>query len=150
LREKQKARRIFGLSERQFRKYFELASKTKGSTGGKLMEYLERRLDNVVYRLSIAPSRAASRQMVRDGHVLINGKKVNIPSYLVSKDEVIGIKEKSLERVKAAVEKAGEKTVPAWMSFDKEKIEGKVLSIPRREEMDAIIEENLIVEFYSR
>lgn len=150
LREKQKARRIYGLSERQFSNYFEKASKMKGATGTKLLELLERRLDNVTFRMTAAASRTAGRQMVRHGHVLVNGRKVNIPSFCVSLNDIISINEKSKETVKKGIEKMGERNAPAWLTFDAEKLEGKIVSIPQREDIDALIEEHLIVEYYSR
>lgn len=150
LREKQKARRIYGLSERQFRHYFALASKSKGSTGEKLMELLERRLDNVVWRMGLAASRNQARQMVRDGHLAVNGRKVNIPSFSVKTGDMINVKEKSRPSMKKIVEGMKEKTGPAWLSFNKDTLEGKVMNIPQRSEMDSLVEERLIVEFYSR
>ncbi|MEK7376116.1 MAG: 30S ribosomal protein S4 [Candidatus Margulisiibacteriota bacterium] len=150
LREKQKAKSIFGLSEKQFRNYFEAASISKSSTGEKLLELVERRLDNVVFRLSMASSRQEARQLVRNGHVKVNGKKVNIPSFCVKLNNSIGIKDKSKERIKLTSEKLAEKPVPSWLSLDRENLEGSVVAYPKREEMDTLIAENLIVEFYSR
>lgn len=150
LREKQKAKRIFGLSERQFRKYYEMASSVKGSTGDTLMRLLETRLDNVIYKISLAASRSQARQFVNSGHIAVNGKKVDIPSFAVAEGDVITVKEKSQPFVKTVLEKAGERTVPAWLSFDADKMEAKVVAMPKREEMDALIAEHLIVEFYSR
>lgn len=150
LREKQKARSIYGLGERQFRHYFATASKTKGDTGTKLMELLERRLDNVIWRMAIAESRAQARQMVRNGHIRVNGKKVNIPSYSVKAGETVTVKDKSAEFVKKIVEKIKDRTQPAWLTLDRDKLEGRVVSIPKRDDIDALIEERLIVEFYSR
>ena len=150
LREKQKAKRIFGLSEKQFRNYFEAASISKSSTGEKLLELVERRLDNAVFRLTLASSREEARQLVRNGHVRVNGKKVNIPSFCVKLNDLIGIKDKSKERITLSSDKLAEKPVPSWLSFDREKLEGSVVSYPKREEMDTLIAENLIVEFYSR
>ncbi len=150
LREKQKARRIYSLSERQFRHYFEIAAQSKGSTGEKLLELLERRLDNVLWRLGVAASRAEARQIVRNGHILVNGKKVNIPSFSVKTDNVITVREKSKGFVKAIIEKLKDRTVPSWLVLDSEKLEGKIVSVPKRSDIDALIEEQLIVEFYSR
>ena len=150
LREKQKAKRIFGLSEVQFRNYFELASKSKTSTGEKLLELVERRLDNVVFRLAMASSREEARQLVRNGHITVNGKKVNIPSFCVKVNDVIGVKELSAGKMKVRLEKLSERQAPSWLSYDSEKMQGQVMSYPRREEMDTLISENLIVEFYSR
>ncbi len=150
LREKQKARRIYGIGERQFRKYFEIANKTKGNTGGKLLELLERRLDNVLWRMGAARSRAEARQNVRNGLLQVNGRKVNIPSFQVKTGDTLTFKEKFAASLKKILEDIKDKAVPGWISFDPDKLEGKVISIPRREEIDALIEEHLIVEFYSR
>lgn len=150
LREKQKARRIYGISERQFRRYFENASTAKGSTGEKLLELLERRLDNVIWRSGLASSRYEARQIVRNGHVLINGKKVNIPSFTVKQGDLISVKEKSHEFIKKIIESIKDRTAPGWITMDTEKLEGKVNAIPKRDDIDALIEERLIVEFYSR
>jgi len=149
LREKQKARRIYGLVERQFANYFERASARKGATGEKLLELLERRLDNVIYRLGFATSRQAARQMVRNGGVLVNARKVNIPSFEVKIGDMVGISPKIVTLAKAALEKFPDRQTPSWLSLAGE-VEGKVLSIPRRDEIDIAIEENLIVEYYSR
>jgi len=149
LREKQKARRIYGLVERQFANYFERASARSGATGEKLLELLERRLDNVVYRLGFATSRQAARQMVRNGGVLVNGRKVNIPSFEAKANDAIRISPKIESLAKAALEKFPDRQTPSWLSLSGE-VEGKVLSIPRRDEIDIAIEENLIVEYYSR
>jgi len=150
LREKQKARRIYGLSERQFRNYFTLASKSKGSTGEKLMELLERRLDNVVWRMGLSASRGQARQVIRDGHLRVNGKKVNIPSYCVKTGDKINVKERSIAALKKIVEGLKEKNAPAWLTLNKEALEGQMVNIPKRSEMDSLVEERLIVEFYSR
>ncbi len=150
LREKQKARRIYGIGERQFRKYFEIAKKSKGNTGGKLLELLERRLDNVIWRLGAARSRSEARQMVRNGLVRVNSTKVNIPSFQVKEGDVITFKEKFVNSLKKIVESIKERIVPNWLSFDKDNLQGKVISIPKREDIDALIQEHLIVEFYSR
>ncbi|MFH1386667.1 MAG: 30S ribosomal protein S4 [bacterium] len=149
LREKQKARRIYGLGERQFANYFERASKRAGATGEKLLEFLERRLDNVVYRLGFATSRQAARQMVRNGGILVNGKKVNIPSYEVVADEAIMVAPKVAKLAKEALEKFPDRVLPAWIALSGE-VEGKVISMPKRAEIDTAVEENLIVEYYSR
>jgi small subunit ribosomal protein S4 len=152
LREKQKAKRIYGVLERQFRKYYKMAEKMKGVTGENLLQLLERRLDNVVYRLGLASSRAEARQLVRHGHFQVNGRKVNIPSYLVDVGDVITVKEKSRnsKRIKELVERAQDRTVPDWLQIDYEKLEGKVIELPTKEHIDIPIEEHLIVEFYSR
>lgn len=144
LREKQKARRIYGLVERQFVKYFERASRGEG-----LLELLERRLDNVVYRLGFATSRQGARQMVRNGGILVNNRKVNIPSYEVGPGEMIKVSPKIMPLAKSALEKFPDRVTPAWLSLTGE-AEGKVLSLPKREGIDTLLEEHLIVEYYSR
>lgn len=147
LREKQKAKRTFGLLERQFRKYFEMANKSKDSTGETLLKLLETRLDNVVYKLGFAVSRAFARQIVSHGHVLVNGKKVTIPSYKVSPGETIALQAKLMDniQVKKSLE---EVTLPEWLVRSVNT--GKVLKYPSREEMEQSINEQLIVEYYSR
>lgn len=150
LREKQKARRTYGLSERQFRSYFEKSLKWKGVTGEKLLELLERRLDNVIYRLGISASRAQARQLVRHGHIKLNGKKVDIPSYQVKTGDVINVKESTIARIKAVLEKAAEKKLPKWLSLNEGELMGKVKSMPKREDISEPITESMIVEFYSR
>jgi small subunit ribosomal protein S4 len=149
LREKQKARRIYGLGESQFARYFEFAARRKGDTGEKLFQALERRLDNVVYRLGFATSRQAARQMVRNGGLQVNGKKVNIPSYEVKADEAIKVVPKIVPLAKLALEKFPDRVLPAWLSLTGE-AEGKVLNLPKREDIDVSLEVNLIVEYYSR
>ena len=152
LREKQKARRVYGVLERQFRGYFDKATRQKGMTGENLLRLLERRLDNVVYRLGFAASRAEARQMVTHGHITVNGKRVNIPSYLVNVGEVISIKESSrdIPRIKEMAEIIKDRTVPAWLSLDVNTLSGTVIKLPAREEIQVPIEEQLIVEKYSR
>jgi len=150
LREKQKARQIYGIAERQFESYFDKAEKGKGVTGENLLALLERRLDNVIYRLGFATSRSAARQLVRHGHINVNRKKVNIPSYQVRVGEAISIGEKSKERVKKLIEAASERKPPAWLSLDEGKLEGKIVRVPMREEIDTLIEEHMIIEYYSR
>jgi len=150
LREKQKAKRTYGVSERQFKNYFERALKWKGVTGEKLLELLERRLDNVIYRLGIASSRAQARQLVRHGHVVLNDKKVNIPSLSVKAGDVIKVKEGISTKVRANMEKAGERTPPKWLSFNASALEGKIESMPERSDIGEPITESMIVEFYSR
>lgn len=152
LREKQKARRIYGVLETQFRNYFEKAEHQKGVTGENLLRLLERRLDNVVYRLGFAGSRVEARQLVRHGHFSVNGRKVNIPSFLTKVGDVIVINEKSRDtnRIKELVEQAARKAAPAWLELDVDQFIGKVVAIPSREEIDVPIEEHLIVELYSR
>ena len=149
LREKQKARRIYGLTERQFENYFNKASEVKGATSEKLLEYLERRLDNVVYRLGFASSRSTSRQIVRHGHILVNGKKVDIPSFQVKVNDAIKAGPKMEKSVKELQEKFADKVPPVWLSLTSE-LEGKVVAIPKREEIDTVLEDHLIVEYYSR
>ncbi len=150
LREKQKARRIYGLNEKQFRGYFEKADKKTGATGEVLLQLLERRLDNVLYRLSLCASRQLGRQWVHHGLLKVNGKKVDIPSYQVKIGDVIVLKDKYQEKVKKSREGMEEKVVPAWLTFDEAVLEGKVLALPSREDIEGGIQENYIVEFYSR
>lgn len=152
LRAKQKTRRYYGVLEKQFRGYFDAAAASKGITGEELLKTLETRLDNVVYRLNLATSRAEARQLVIHGHYTVNGKKVNIPSYIVKAGDVIAVKDKSKssEKFKAITEIAGSKVVPAWLQADKENLMGKVVSLPTRDEIDLQVNETLIVEFYSK
>mgnify|MGYP001017079960 FL=1 len=152
LREKQKAKRFYGILERQFRKYFEMAVRRKGVTGENLLQILETRLDNVVYRLGLATSRPEARQLVRHGHFALNGKKVNIPSMLVAPGDVITVREKfrGSDKVKSVLDIAGGKVVPEWLEFDSENLTGKVVRLPSREEIDLPIREHLIVELYSK
>lgn len=152
LREKQKAKRIYGVLESQFKRYFEMARKMPGNTGENLLSLLERRLDNVVYHLGFATSRKTARQLVSHGHILVNGKKIDIPSYLVSVGDVITIKEKMKENifVKESFEKKRPEDVPSWLSLNKEKWEGKVVRLPLREDVSHPIKESLIVELYSK
>lgn len=153
LREKQKARRVYGVLEKQFRKYFTMADRQKGVTGENLLQLLERRIDNVVYRLGFAESRPQARQVVLHGHVLVNGKKVNIASFLVKPGDVISIKEtsRSLAQIKEMREAgASDKLIPKWLTLDAENASGKVEALPQREDVDLTLEEHLIVELYSR
>ena len=152
LREKQKARRYYGILEGQFRHYFELAEKKQGITGENLLSILETRLDNVAYRLGIGTSRAEARQLVRHGHVLVNGKKVNIPSFLVSVGDVITLKEASRgsEKIKAVLEATSGRAVPKWLDYNRDTLEAKVIAAPAREDIDLEIAEHLIVELYSK
>ena len=152
LREKQKVKRIYGLLEGQFRLAFARANSRKGITGANLLEELERRLDNVAFALGFAASRAQARQLVRHGHVTIDGKKVSIPSYRVNKGEVVAIKEKSRsnEQIKASVEPARARGVPAWLDLTPESFSGKVVELPKREDIKLPIQEQLIVELYSK
>ena len=151
LREKQKAKRAYGVLENQFHHYFEEADRQKGITGENLLITLERRLDNVVYRLGFGVSRPQARQIVRHGHIRVNGKKVDIPSYLVKAGDVISIREKSAEadRFKAMREGTG-KVIPQWLTIDAANLTATVAAMPKREDIDLTIQENLIVELYSR
>ena len=152
LREKQKARRYYGVLESQFSKYFEMAMKSKGHTGETLLALLESRLDNVIYRLGFAMSRPEARQLVRHGHFIVNGKKVNIPSYLVKPGDVITLREKSrgLEKFKVVIETNASRVPPKWLDYNKNTLEAKVVSTPTKEDIDLPIEEHLIVELYSK
>ena len=152
LREKQKTRSYYGVGEKQFRKYFEMASNKKGITGENLLQILESRLDNVVYRLGYGVSRAEARQMVNHSQFEVNGKKVNIPSYLVKVGDVITVREikKDNKTIKANVEANSVRPVPAWLEKDNEKLSGKVIRLAAREDIDIPIEEHLIVELYSK
>ena len=150
LREKQKAKRFYGLSETQFRNLFDKADKKSGITGENLLTMLESRLDNVVFRLGFASSRKEARQLVTHGHFTINGKKATIPSMEVKEGDVVAVKAKSTESPKFKEIKDMEITVPAWLSVDTDKLEGKVLSLPTREQIDAPVAEHLIVELYSK
>ncbi len=152
LREKQKARRIYGILERQFRNYFEKAEKQKGITGERLLVLLERRLDNVVYRLGLADSRNQARQMVRHGHFTVNGRRVNIPSFLVKANDVVAVHESSKDSpiFKAVAEELGKKSLPAWLEVNVADMSGTVMRYPTREEIDVPIQEHLIVELYSK
>lgn len=152
LREKQKLRRIYGILERQFRRYFAEAERRPGITGELLLQLLERRLDNVVWRLGLASSRAQARVLIGQGHFTVNGKRVSIPSYLVRVGEKIGVHEKSrrLAPIVAAAEKAGGRRVPSWLQVEGDAMEATVISLPTREEIDTQVEEELVVQFYSR
>jgi small subunit ribosomal protein S4 len=151
LREKQKLRRIYGVFETQFKTYFQQAAKTKGVTGVRLLQLLEARLDNVVYRLGFATARKEARQMVRHGHIAVNGRKVTIPAYQVRVGDVIGPtgRGKDHPRVKELAA-TGLRTLPSWLEFSTERLEGRVLAMPAREEIDVPVQEQLIVEYYSR
>lgn len=150
LREKQKAKRFYGLQETQFRNLFDKAERQKGITGENLLIMLETRLDNVVFRLGFAASRKEARQLVTHGHFTVNGKKVNIPSYEVGAGDVIKIKEKSTSSPKFREIRDMNITVPEWIAVDVEKLEGKVLAMPTREQIDTPVAEHLIVELYSK
>lgn len=152
LREKQKVKRIYGILENQFRLYFEEAERLKGVTGENLLRLLELRLDNIVYRMGFGDSRKEARQLVRHSHFTVNGKKVNIPSYQVSLNDVIAVKptSKASEKFKALAEEAAAKTPPQWLSVNAEMMEARVVALPAREDIDIPIQEHLIVELYSR
>ena len=152
LRMKQKARRYYGVLESQFHHYFEIAESKPGVTGENLLRLLESRLDNVVYRLGWASSRAEARQLVVHGHFQVNGHRVDIPSYLVRAGEVISIcdKSRSSEKIKAVLEANASRPKPKWLDLNGDTLEAKVLNLPSREEIDVPIEEHLIVEFYSK
>ena len=152
LREKQKAKFIYGVLEKPFRNYFKKAQKQSGQTGANLMIILETRLDNVIFRLGFARTRREARQIVGHKHVLVNGKQVNIPSYLVSEGDVIEIKEscKGSQRYKDILEVTGGRTFPAWLEVDQENLKGEVKELPKRDEIDVPVDEMLIVELYSK
>ena len=152
LREKQKVKRYYGILEKQFEGYFEMASKRQGKTGENLLSILESRLDNVVYRLGFAMSRAEARQLVRHGHFTVDGKKVNIPSFLVKPGMVIALKEgsRSLEKFKANVEANMFRQPPKWLDYDANTLTAKVAAAPARDDIDLPVEEQLIVELYSK
>ncbi|MFA5523664.1 MAG: 30S ribosomal protein S4 [Tissierellales bacterium] len=151
LREKQKVRRYYGISEKQMRKYFGIADKTTGITGENLLKFLELRLDNVIFRLGLATSRAEARQLVTHGHFKINGKKVDIPSYLISIGDTIEVKEGSKSSPKfKELQEGFQGNVVQWLQMDIENMLGKVISMPSREDIDLPIQEHLIVELYSK
>ena len=151
LREKQKAKRAYGVMEGQFHRYFETAERQKGVTGENLLVLLERRLDNVIYRMGFGASRAQARQIVRHGHILVNGKKVDIPSFLVEANDVITVRAKSAEQdhFKALREGTG-RVAPKWITVDSENLKATVNALPAREDVDLTLQEHLIVELYSR
>ena len=152
LREKQKVKRIYGILEQQFRKYFHEAERRKGITGENLLILLERRLDNVVYSLGFASSRAQARQLVRHGHITVDGKKTTIPSYQLKPGQEVAVKDGSRknEQIRASVETARGRGVPDWLQLVPENFAGKVVSLPKREDIKLPIQEQLIVELYSR
>lgn len=152
LREKQKTRRFYGILEGQFRKYFEMAVKTRGITGENLLQILETRLDNVVFRLGLATSRPEARQLVCHGHFTVNGKRLDIPSYLVKVGDIVSISEKfrNSPKIKSVVEIAGGKVIPKWLDFNADTLTGTVSALPTREDIDLPIREHLIVELYSK
>lgn len=152
LREKQKMKRIYGLMERQFRNYFHMAERQKGVTGEILLRLLERRLDNVVYRLGFSTSRAEARQLVRHGHFVVNGRRVDIPSYLVRPGDQIQVSQKSREllAIKAALEGAKKRGLPSWLELDSEAMRGLVRGLPAREDIVIPVQEQLVVALYSK
>jgi small subunit ribosomal protein S4 len=152
LRTKQYAKHYYGVLEGQFRHYFEMAENMQGVTGENLLRLLESRLDNVVYRLGFASSRAEARQLVTQGHFTVNGRKVNIPSYLVKVGQTVAVKEgsRSLEKIKTIVESNSSRVVPKWLEINRDNMEAKVAAMPVREDIDLPIEETLIVELYSK
>src|SRR6266566_6891046 len=152
LREKQKVKRTYGVLENQFRRYFEAADRQKGITGELLLQMLERRLDNVVYRLGFATSRPQARQLVRHGHFTVNGRKVDIPSFRVSENDIVEVMPKFLELTPFVIARAevGERTVPAWLEVVPDKMRILVHSLPVRAQIDTLVQEQLIVEYYSK
>ena len=152
LREKQKVKRMYGLLERQFKNYYLRAARMKGVTGENLLRLLERRLDNVVFRLGFAVNRADARQLVLHRHVLVNGRRVNIPSYQVRPGDVIEIREqsRSLQRVQEALSAVDRRGVPAWLELDRDNLKGRVVTMPSRDDITMPINEHLIVELYSK
>jgi len=152
LREKQKVKRIYGLTERQFRKYIEKASRSKAETGKLLISLLERRLDNVLYRLGFASSRKEARHLVHFGHILVNGKRVDVPSYQIKEGDAIEVAQKSrkIGRINQSIESLERRGFPGWLELDKDNYKGVVRKLPLREDVTLPIEEQLIVEFYSR
>ena len=153
LREKQKARRVYGVLERQFRSQFEKASKMKGITGEQLLSMLERRLDNVIYRMGFGTSRAQARQVVRHGHIQVNGRKVNIPSFVAKVGDIVEVREKSRKNptILAARDATAHAPCPNWLDVDREALRGRIIAMPRRDELVQIqLNEQLIVELYSK
>ena len=152
LNEKQKVRVIYGVLEKQFAKYYVMATKMNGVTGECLLQILESRLDNVIYRMGLANTRREARQIVNHGHVTVNGKRVDIPSYLVKPGEVISLRESSrnADRMKDIVERNSNRLVPKWIDMNKDTLEGKIIALADREDIDFPVEEHLIVEYYSK
>jgi small subunit ribosomal protein S4 len=152
LREKQKVKRTYGVLENQFRRYFEAADRTKGITGELLLQMLERRLDNVIYRLGLATSRPQARQLVRHGHFTVNGKKVDIPSFLVRQGDAVGVRTGSGSNptIAHAMEEVKGRGIPEWLSFDAAAMAGRIASLPTREQINLPVQEQLIVELYSK
>ena len=152
LREKQRVRFIYGITEKQFENYFEKATRMPGITGENLLSLLERRLDNVIFRLGLSDSRIEARQIVSHGHVKVNGKRVNIPSYLVEEGDTIELSESGKEngKIKEILEEKESVPTPGWLEFDRSLLQGRILRNPRREDIDYPVQEQLIVEFYSK
>ena len=152
LREKQKVKRTYGVLESQFRRYFEAADRQKGVTGELLLQFLERRLDNVIYRLGFATSRAQARQLVRHGHFLVNGKKVDIPSYSVRSGDTVSVRTGSAENptIQHAMEEVKGRGIPEWLLFDSATTSGRISQLPTREQINLPVQEQLIVELYSK
>ncbi|OQX56365.1 MAG: 30S ribosomal protein S4 [Candidatus Cloacimonas sp. 4484_209] len=152
LREKQKAKRYYGILEKQFKRYFRIAERKKGVTGEILLSMIERRLDNVVYSAGFARSRAEARHLVRYSHILVNGKKVNIPSYLVKKGDIVTVKEKSrkIKSIMESIEERAKLGIPRWLSLDAKNFKCEVIDIPTKADVQIPIQEPLIVEFYSK
>ena len=152
LREKQKVRRLYGILENQFRDYFEKAAASKGITGESLLLMLERRLDNTVYRLGLATSRAEARQLVRHGHILVGGRRVNIPSFQVVAGSQIAVAQgsRSMGTIQRSLDLAGSRGIPPWLQFDRESMTGCVVALPKREDVNFPIQEQMIVELYSK
>ena len=152
LNEKQKVRFIYGVLEKQFAKYYVMATKMNGVTGECLLSILESRLDNVIFRMGLANTRREARQIVNHGHVTVNGKRVNIPSYLVKPGEVISLREKSrnADRMKDIVERNSNRLIPKWIDMNRDTLEGKIIALADREDIDFPVEEHLIVEYYSK
>jgi small subunit ribosomal protein S4 len=152
LREKQKVKRIYGVLENQFRRYFEEAERQRGITGETLLQMLERRLDNVVYRLGFATSRPQARQLVRHGHFTVNGRKVDIPSFSVRAGDLVGVRPSSAQNaaIQHAMEEVKGRGIPGWLEFDATKLTGRVASLPTREQINLPVQEQLIVELYSK
>ena len=152
LREKQKVKRIYGVLENQFRRYFEVADRTRGITGETLLQLLERRMDNVIYRLGLATSRPQARQFVRHGHFLVNGRKVDVPSFQVKAGDTVSVRGTSAQNtaIQHALEEVKGRGVPEWLSFDVSQMAGKISSLPTREQINLPVQEQLIVELYSK
>ena len=150
LREKQKVKRIYGVQEGQFRAYYEKADRMKGITGENMLSLLERRLDNVIFRMGFGASRSQARQLVNHGHFTVNGKKVNIPSYIVKAGDVVAVKESKTSNKYFEAIKSAKVNTPKWVEFNPEKLEGKVIALPTREDIDSQIAEHMIVELYSK